>query len=208
MKKTFLSIAIIGMSFAMTSCGGNAESLKEFQETLNELKEIEVEDIATVNMDLKEVNDQYAIRIPHDFSITTSLNEDASLQYNNLSSEKYFIVIDEDKQEFIDAMLESEIYNEDMSVADNFSDIQISGFGSGMTITSQSEVEKTTINGMDARIFSFDAEVPGITIPISYFTAYVVGEDRIYTLMGWTLESAKDQYKIQVKEIIHSIKEL
>ena len=208
MKKTFLSIAIIGMSFAMTSCGGNAESLKELQETLDELKDIEVEDVATVNMDLKEVNNQYSIRIPHDFSITTSLNADASLQYNNLSAEKYFIVIDEDKQEFVDAMLEGEIYNEDLSVADNFADIQISGFASGMTITSQSDVEKATINGMDARIFSFDAEVPGISFPISYFTAYIVGEDRIYTLMGWTLESSKDEYKIQVKEIIHSIKEM
>ncbi len=208
MKKTFLSLTILGLAIALTSCGGNSESLREIQETLNELKQVEVENVATEEMDLKKVNNTYSIRIPSSFSITTSLNQDASFQYNNLAEEKYFIVIDEGKQEFIDAMVEGDIYNEELSVADNFADIQISGFAAGMTITSQTDVEKRKINGMDARVFSFDAEVQGISFPISYFTAYVVGKERIYTLMGWTLESSKDQYKHQVKGIIHSIKEL
>ncbi len=205
MKKNLLLIGVVASTLMFTSCGGSSDSLKE---ALDDLKEIEVGDVVYENMEEKKVNDTYSIQIPSDFSITTTLNKDASLQYNNLAQERYFIVIDESKQDFVDAMIEGDIYNEELSVVDNFAEVQISGFSSNLKITSQSEVEKAKINGMDARIFSFDAEVQGISVPISYFTAYVVGQEQIYTLMGWTLVSSKDQYKGQVNKIIHSIKEL
>lgn len=208
MKKTFLSIAVVAMSFFITSCDGGTNLGNENQNSKDVLQDNETSSVVTENMGLKKVNETYSILIPNEFSITTLLNYDASLQYNDLDEEKYFIVIDEGKQEFIDVMIEGGNYDKDLSVVDNFSGIQISGFASGMKISSQTDVKKTIINGMDARIFSFDAEVEGIPFPISYFTAYVVGEETIYTLMGWTLESSKKQYENQVKSIIHSIKEI
>ncbi len=209
MKNYLLFITVVALMLSLVGCDNNTEALKDLQNTLEEMKEEEVfSDLSVSNMDEKKVNDQYSILIPSNFSISNTLNPDASLQYNNLAQEKYFIVIDESKQDFIDVMMEGGLYDENVALVDNFAGLQISGFDGGMKITSQTSVLEERINGMDARLFSFDAEVPGISVPISYFTAFLVGQERIYTLMGWTLESDKEKYQSEVNTIIRSIKEI
>ncbi len=56
---------------------------------------------------------------------TNDLNEEASLQYNNLFKENYIIEIDESKEEFISAMDEAEINDPSYSVVENYRNIQL-----------------------------------------------------------------------------------
>jgi len=156
----------------------------------------------------KTVNDQYSVNIPEDLTVTTSLNDVASLQYNNIYSEKYVIVIDEDKQSFIDILKSLNAFDPSKELIDEYADIQISGFGENLSISNQSKVMKTKINGMDARLFAFDATIDGVVDPISYWTGYYVGEDNLYTIMAWTLKSMKNDYEKEANGILQSLKEI
>ena len=207
MKKKIISFTFIGLTTLLVGCGGSSSS--ETNDALQELMdEIENLDVNTTDVVKKEVNDLYAIEIPSDLTMTTSLNSEASLQYNNIYSEKYIIVIDEEKQYFVDALNDADMYDESLTLAGNFAEIQLSSFSEEVTITNQSEVIDTKVNGMEARLFAFDAEVEGIDVGISYWTGYFVGKDRLYTVMAWTLKSDKDNFEEEANAILKSIEEL
>ncbi|MBL1280694.1 MAG: hypothetical protein COA33_010495 [Fluviicola sp.] len=206
MKKITISLLSIAvLTLLGCSSNSNADLTKDLAAAMQDLQE-EIDDVS--NTVTKEVGGLYSIDIPADLTITTSLNDDASLQYNNTYAEKYVIVIDEDKQNFIDVLKSLGAYDKDKSLADELADIQISSFGENMTISSQSKVIETEINGMDVRLFAFDGYAPSIDQGISYWTGYFVGEENLYTVMIWTLESSKSVYEDEANAMLQSLTEL
>ncbi len=203
-----LIVTFIGISLFFMGCDSSS-SAEEFNDRFSDLlDDTTVEELAKTSVVRKEVNDTYAIQIPSDLTMTTSLNDDASLQYNNVYSEKYIIVIDEDKALFEDAMNEADLYDDDMSLIGNFAEIQLSSFSEGVTIISQSNVVKTKVNGLDAHLYAFDARIEGIDFDISYWIGYIVGSERLYSVMAWTLESLKGNYESEANAILKSLEEL
>tara|TARA_R110002072_G_scaffold20688_3_gene74843 strand:- start:16038 stop:16661 length:624 start_codon:yes stop_codon:yes gene_type:complete len=205
--RIFTLLLVSSAVLALFSCNSNSNSDVD-NDILDNLKNIEETDLNVSNTVKKEVGDLYSVEIPSDLTITTSLNDDASLQYNNTYAEKYVIVIDESKQDFIDVLKSLGVYDEDKSLADELADIQITSFGENLTISSQSKVIETKINGMDTRLFAFDGLVPSIEQGISYWTGYYVGEENLYTIMAWTLESSKGNFEAEANAILQSIEEL
>ena len=207
MKKIQSSLCVVGIALAFCSCNQHPDPVAT-QEIKDVLEEIENLDNVTLDdLSIKTVGDQYSISIPEDLTVTTSLNDAASLQYNNIYSEKYIIVIDEDKQSFIDILKSLDAFGSSKELIDEYADIQISSFGENLTISNQSKVIKTNINGMDARLFAFDATIEGVAEPISYWTGYYVGKDNLYTIMAWTLKSLKNDYEKEANLILKSLKE-
>lgn len=200
MIKHVVYVAFLGL--LVSSCSSSVDSDSE-----NSLMEA-IQSIAETKYNTIEVGGTYSLEVPDFMKSTSALNDEASLQYNNLFKEKYVIVIDEDKQEFIDVFKELEEYDESKSVIDNYADLQISYFREAGGIIRESKVVSKKINGMESRQIAMDANVQGVDESISYWLGYVEGKDKMYSLMAWTLEGRKDDFEKEANTMIRSLKEL
>lgn len=202
MKKVLLLLPAASILF-FTACNSSKSEDKGFLEALKEL-----EKIAEPKYNSIKIADQYSMDIEDGLLSTTSLNDDASLQYNNLFAEKYIIVIDEPKQEFIDVYTEAGGYDKNKTAVENYSNVQLGSLEENVTVSSKSSLKDMTINGMKAKIVEVDAEVTGIAEPISYFLAYVEGKETLYTVMAWTLKSKRADFEKQAMHMLKSLKEI
>lgn len=180
--KKLTSILIITCITVFTSCINF--KTKESTET------IEPEDFNTV-----VINNDYSVGIPKFMRATTGLNEEASLQYQNMFKETYVIVIDEQKVEFVDILKEMGQYDESKSLIQNYRDIQLQLLAGTMQFSNESEPKSLKINGLDAEMVTVDAMVDGIDEGISYFLTFLDGSDKVYMMMAWTLQSKKEDYR-------------
>lgn len=158
------------------------------------------EDFVTVT-----VPEEYSIRLPRSMQKTTALNSEASLQYQNIHDEIYTIVIDEPKQEFVDAVKEFGYKNRPS--IELYLDIQLKRLGERMEITHQTKPVKMTISGLNAESVEIDAKVDNIEEELTYFLTFLEGEDQIYMIMSWTLKSKKQHFKNTFLTIVKSFKE-
>lgn len=159
-------------------------------------------------IDSVEVEGLYSMVMSGFMYSTNDLNDIASLQYNNISQENYIIVINEGKQEFIDAFKESGEFDDSMPLVDYFASIQIDSFSENASIYSETEFKDMTFHGMPAKFKKVTATVPNIDQKIVYWFAYVEGKDNLYTMMAWALESGEKEYDEHVMKMFKSIKEL
>lgn len=162
-------------------------------------KEPKIEDFHTVS-----VNEEYQVSLPKFMKGTTGLNEEASLQYQNLFKEAYTIIIDEPKQDFVDVYKELDQYNEGITLLQNYRKIQLQAFTSTIQVNHQSEVKPMTIHGLDAESVEIDGHVEGIDEEISYFLTFVEGTENIYMIMAWTLKSKKEEHQKTFETIAQS----
>ena len=63
--------------------------------------------------------------------------------------EAYTIVIDEPKDEFVDLFKELNSYDENLSLIENYRDIQLQLFNERMRVNTQSSPRSLKINGLD-----------------------------------------------------------
>jgi hypothetical protein len=152
------------------------------------------------------VNDEFSLGVPAYMTKATSLNDNASLQFQNIFKEAYVIVIDEDKEEFIKAYEESSAYDTARSLLSNYSDIQVQLTTSAMDVISRKELTTMGINGLRAETTEIDATVEGIDSPITYFLTFVEGDEKFYFIMAWTLQDKKDTHRATFEEIANSFR--
>jgi hypothetical protein len=146
--------------------------------------------------------------IPKFMTKTDGLNDEASLQFQNIFKETYVIVIDENKQEFIDAYKDLDTYDSTTAVIANYADTQVQLTTSSMNVLSKSELKFFPINGNKAANIEIDAEIEGVAAPITYFLTFVEGDENLYFIMAWTLQKYKDDYRETYGEIAKSFKTL
>lgn len=179
-KIAFPLLFFVGLSF--TSC-------IDFK-TKKSGSEVNVEDFNTVN-----VNEDYQISIPPFMTGTTGLNEEASLQYQNIREEVYTIVIDEPKDEFVEIFKQMGNYDDNLSLLENYRNIQLQFFDERMKINDQSDVTSLKINGLDSESVEIDGNVNGIDEELSYFLTFVEGPENVYMIMSWTLKDKKEDHR-------------
>lgn len=156
------------------------------------------EDFVKVN-----VPGEYTISVPKSMQKTTALNSDASLQYQNINQEIYTIIIDEPKQEFVDAA--DELGYEDRSSIDLYRDIQLKRLAQRMNITHQTAPKEMIISGLKAVSVEIDAKVDNIEEELSYFLTFVEGKEKIYMIMSWTLKRKKQDFRDTFLTIVKSL---
>ena len=205
MKKKTLIFGSLTTVFLLTACTAPPEDFDRFTDALNSLDDFTEEEVA---VETREVNGLYSMDIPTILNSTTDLNDDASLQYNSLYNEKYIIVIDEDKQEFVDAFILIDEYDKSISVVDNYANVQLAFMDESVTVLEESSLKSMKINGMDARVKAMDGTILGVPEEISYWLGYVEGENTMYTIMTWTLKSKKISNEKEANDMINSLKEL
>ena len=150
----------------------------------------------------------YKITIPKHMTTSTELNDDASLQYQNIYKELYIIVIDEPKTDFIKTFSDPEIneYDDNLTPEKNYRIVQMKSMKEKMTLRAEPSIKKTTINGLDAEIVDFTGNVEGVESDIFYKIAFVEGTKNLYMIMTWTLDSDKNKNNEEMESMINSFK--
>ncbi|WP_347921745.1 hypothetical protein [Pontimicrobium sp. SW4] len=160
--------------------------------------------LLNTDFELIRVNNQYSIELPTFMKESEDLNEDASLEYQNIFKETYTIVIDESKEDFISAFKDLGEFNESLSIAKNYKNIQLQFLGEEVSISRAEDIESSTINGLPFEITEVDATIDGIDI--GYTLAFVEGENYVYMVMAWTLQNKHDKYRDLFQKIVKSFK--
>lgn len=152
------------------------------------------------------INDLYSMEIPNALNPTTDLNEDASLQYQNVFKELYVIVIDETASEFKDALVENGIdslYTNDLY---GYSDLLMTGVNMELGNGRSPEFVDKNINGLEARVVDLDAVYDGLDI--FYKFAFFQGKEHYYQIMTWCLAERKYVHQQDMDDMINSFREL
>jgi hypothetical protein len=155
-----------------------------------------------------KINDIYSMDIPSFMKKTDNLNDDALLQFQNIYKETYVIVIDENKQEFIDVFTDYGEYDSTKTPVENYRKIQLGMLSEGIEMSYQSEPSASKIKGLPAQQVQADGQVEGIRYEISYFLTFVEGEQNLYMIMAWTIKDRKEKYAEMFKTIAGTFKEL
>jgi hypothetical protein len=166
------------------------------------------ESVADTEFKTIKTGSEYSLDVPSHMRETDNLNDVASLQFQNIFKEMYVVVIDEDKQEFIDTFIELEEYDTTKSVAENYRTVQMKSFGESIEITSQSEPKAVRINGLDAQKVQFDGRIESVKAEIAYFITYIEGREKMYMIMAWTLKDRKQKYNKILDAISESFRQL
>jgi hypothetical protein len=150
----------------------------------------------------------YKISIPKHMTVSRELNDDASLQYQDIYKELYIIVIDEPKTDFIKTFSEPDIneYDDKLTPEKNYRIVQMKSMKEKMTLRGEPNVKKATINGLDAEIVDFTGAVEGVESDIYYKLAFVEGTKNLYMIMTWTLATDKDKNTEEMDQMIQSFK--
>lgn len=155
-----------------------------------------------------KIQNKYQISIPKYMKQTNQLNDEASLQYNNLFKENYIIIIDESKETFVSAMNDAEINDTIYSVIENYRNIQLELLNSSITVREEKQSEKMTINNMEAVQVSFVGKIPEVDDEVAYILTFIEGKNDLYMIMTWTLHKYSKRYTGTYQQMAHSFKEL
>lgn len=163
-----------------------------------------------LNTKMISVNKRYTISIPADMSESSELNDDASLQYEDMWEDFYVIVIDESKQEMQQALEMFDMTDGFENNLDNYSDIVMDGFL--MEMDEQIEhIVDTTINNMSAKVAKLTMSTVGDNfedIEVHYAMSVVGGQEHYYQVMVWTLAENEIKYSQKIDNILYSLKEI
>jgi hypothetical protein len=189
MKK--ISILFLTISFLTVS------SCKKIIDSASSLgkEDLKIEELKAIN-----INEEYTISVPEYMTEMKSLNEEASLGYANLFKETYIIVLDEDKDEFISAFKDVEIYNDSLTPLQNYSDFQLESFKENIVATNlKSLVSK--IKKLPSEMHEFNGDAEGNDI--AYLVSFIESDKKMYMIMSWTLKDRYNKYKETFK-LTHS----
>jgi hypothetical protein len=162
--------------------------------------------ISNTNFTLVNSNDLYQVALPDYMTEATNLSDDAALQYQNLFKELYVVVLDEPLLDFQETFQEIGLYNDSLSVIDNYTDAQYNTIIEGLDIKSEVLRKSVKINGLPARIIEFDAEVVDIDVPITYYYTFFEGKENVYLMLAWTLQTKRKKYQPILEKISKSFR--
>lgn len=165
------------------------------------------EELSSIDFNKININDQYSVLLPKYLKKTNDLNEDASLQYQNLARETYIIIIDESKEEFINSFKETEIYIDSLTPLENYSEYLNGYLYDALNSTSyDSGFTDRTINKWPAKIKTVQGEYYELDFEIIYWLAFIETDEKMYYIMCWTLPDRRMKYEKTFEKVINSFK--
>ncbi len=161
------------------------------------------ENLSKDDFTLIKINNEYILKVPKYMS-KADLNDEASLQYQNILKETYSLIIDESKDEFVSTFKEIDNYNDAISVAENYRNVHVEYLEESVVINRKSNSKSLKINNLNAVQLEIDATFDGIDI--TYFLTFITGSEKVYMIMNWTLENRKDKYRNTFDKMANSFK--
>jgi uncharacterized protein YhfF len=132
------------------------------------------------------------------------LNEEASLQYQNTIEELYVLVIDEPKTALAMALEQTSLNNYTNDL-EGYSKLITNGMDASISVKKMPDFEDTTINGLKARLLSFEGLSSGNRV--YWKLAFIEGNNRYYQIMLWTEADSRKKHEKEMTAIINSFKE-
>ncbi|MDB4834963.1 hypothetical protein OAH12_00070 [Cyclobacteriaceae bacterium] len=115
------------------------------------------------------IADAFSIDLPDYMKESTSLNDEAILQYQNIFKETYIVVLQENKSDVERTFRDLGEYNDSLTFAQNYRDIQLNLLKESIDIKYQSEFKNVQIGGLNSEHVQFDGLIPGVDQEIAYF---------------------------------------
>lgn len=150
------------------------------------------------------IEKKYSLSIPDNLEKATKLNDDASLQYQDLFNEYYVIAIDEPKESFSNAIIKS---NSDITPnLEGYYNLITTSLPEKLKNCKLYDQKTNTINGKRVKIFSASGTIEDFDVFYRY--AIVEGHADYYQIMLWTEKSKESKYKELMEKTILSFKEI
>ncbi|KAB2807719.1 hypothetical protein [Phaeocystidibacter luteus] len=148
----------------------------------------------------------FSLTIPASMRESSDLNEDASLQYENMFDDIYVIVIEDTKEEMEAALSENDLLDLYPNTLEGFTDLISESLVSSLSNVNQSPILDTTINSLDARIMTISGTY--LDIDGYYYLGLFEGSDRYYQVMTWTSLDNKAEHTAKMKNMVYSMTEI
>lgn len=148
----------------------------------------------------------FEIKLPANLKTASNLNEDATVQYQNIFKEYFNIVIHESAAEFNIAIIDAELEADYPATIDGYANFNKDRFSENVDeIIHLSDLQSLKLNGLDARYFEARAKVSGTDI--FYHYGFVKGDTSYYQVMSWTSTKREADHKATMLESLKSMKE-
>lgn len=157
-------------------------------------------DTKTINVD-----GRYSVDVPQTFKKVKDLNDAASLQCEDAVRKLYTIVIDEPKDALSTSLQNASLYDKYTDDLNGYSQLIIDGLDASVSVKEMPPFEEATINGLKARILSFEGVSSGT--PIYWKLAFIEGNTRYYQVMVWTEAGRRGKQEAKMAAIINSFKD-
>lgn len=148
----------------------------------------------------------FGMDIYKDMHETTELNNVAVMQYANESAELYLIVIEESKQEFLNALATFGEMEEGVTLLEKYRQTQIMNTGWSIKFTNEKNPEPLKINGLNAFIQEFSGKTSGAPEIFAVTFGFIESPQNLYMIMTWTLEENKEVYHDMFRHSIRSFR--
>ncbi len=152
------------------------------------------------------INDQYSLLLRNHMVKAVDLNDDASLQYDDIVEELYVIVIDEPSNDFMKTFIEANDWNDSMSVAENYRRVQVASMSEKIKLSKEPTIQKHFAGTLPIEIVDFQGIIEGVDEPISYKIAFLEGGKNLYMIMSWTLANMQKQHQKEMLEMLTSFR--
>lgn len=153
------------------------------------------------------VNEKYKMTIPGHMYSTKTLNDDASLQYQNPRREIYIMVIEDNPDEINNAIINRSWEERCSPGFDGFCTLATAAEEDNFLIADDSDkLQDDTINGHRARTFENIRQLNGVEV--FYKIALIEGESTFYQIIAWTLPDKEKDHGEIMQEMINSFAEL
>jgi len=177
MKKSIFLLIVLALS--MSSC----------IEMIQKAGELNSSPVSTSESNYKTVgiDSLFEVDIPIYMKTLPGLNPEAILQYANIYKETYFVIIQENKDDYIDLFKRYGEFDSKLSVIENYKNAQKGLFKESIANAKIQEYGLVNINNKPARQIKIFGEVDGIKA--AYIVAFIEGEKDIFMLMNWTTDN-------------------
>lgn len=198
---------VLGNNISHTlECIENSSVLRDqlicVNKTLPKSDEIDITDVSSEKVIIKN---QYSIEIPSFLSKTSSLNPDASLQYENTQKKFYILVIDEKITDFHKALSDYKLTDKYKSNLEGYSKITTEGFEENVIVKNKTTKEYSH-NNLSIIHNNYSVNAQGANTQISFF--FVKGKNTYYQIMIYYPTGLKKEYDVISKTIASSFKEV
>jgi hypothetical protein len=152
------------------------------------------------------VQKQFSVEIPTMLLEAQTLHEEASLQYQNLLQELYVIVLNESKADINQMIHEEEALSNFTPDFEGYVKLVTENMELRVRLENVSELEDLKINGLNAKIQTFETDIEGHTA--YYRVGFIEGKKDYYQVMTWTLKSKQDAHEEKMIHMVQSFREL
>lgn len=187
--------SVLALGLSLSSCGSKSDGSQS--------------NGSQSNVKTHKYKGLYTVSVPEYMSSTRELNEQAGTQFMNASREAYMIIIDEEKDEFVETFRIEGLYDENKSVLENYAEFQRTSFnGVIQNPTKNTPITYSERNGL--KMAEAILEGPSVDIPydIHYLFGFIEGKEYLYFMVCWTLLENHEMNGEDLKNILYSFKEI